>query len=143
MFRLLDSFRRRFATRLFLSAISWVLVVRIGLSFSTLEALRQRFLSDELSEFNEEIEMLSITQAVVRASRFVPQATCLTQALAAQIMLAQVGIGSNLVLGVIKKESDLLEAHSWLEANGRVLVGGPVAMIRKFNRLAEFGPYTN
>lgn len=62
--------------------------------------------------------------AVTVASRYVPKATCLTQALAAQTLLGRRGHLSRLHVGVAKGEEGRLKAHAWLESQGRVIVGG-------------------
>ena len=58
------------------------------------------------------------------ASQYVPRATCLTQALAAQILLGRDGHPTQLRVGVAKSEEGRLEAHAWLENQGKVIVGG-------------------
>jgi hypothetical protein len=55
--------------------------------------------------------------------RLFPERPCLVQALAARWLLARRGIASDLHIGVLKND-DALEAHAWLERDGRVLVGG-------------------
>jgi Transglutaminase-like superfamily len=63
-----------------------------------------------------------IAQAVRVMSRYVPRATCLTQALAVQWLLADVGHASQLRLGVHKDLADF-KAHAWLEMDGQVIIG--------------------
>ena len=66
-----------------------------------------------------------IGRAVTRASRIVPGArTCLVQAIAVQVMLAQKGYPANLCLGAKKDGKSDLKAHAWIESNGSVVVGG-------------------
>lgn len=65
-----------------------------------------------------------LTWAVTAASRYVPQATCLTQALVMQVMLARHGYSSRLRIGVVKGEEGRFEAHAWVESEGRVVIGG-------------------
>jgi hypothetical protein len=60
--------------------------------------------------------------AVAAVSRFVPTATCLTQAFAAQMMLARAGHATDLRIGVAKRDG-ALEAHAWLEYQGTVVYG--------------------
>jgi transglutaminase superfamily protein len=62
--------------------------------------------------------------AVTVASRYVPRATCLTQALAAQVLLGRHGHLSQLHVGVATGEEGRLEGHAWLESQGRIVVGG-------------------
>ena len=61
--------------------------------------------------------------AIRRASLCVPGATCLTQALAAQVLLARHGHQAQLRIGVARDPAQRLEAHAWLEQDGRVLLG--------------------
>jgi Transglutaminase-like superfamily len=65
--------------------------------------------------------------AVSAAARRIPRATCLTQALALQALLAREGHDATLRLGVARGELGALEAHAWLESGGRVVIGGPQA----------------
>jgi hypothetical protein len=66
-----------------------------------------------------------IADAVRRASRWVPRASCLVQALSAQALLALAGSPGTIVLGVARS-GDALAAHAWVEHSGRVVIGeGP------------------
>jgi hypothetical protein len=64
-----------------------------------------------------------LQRTVERAGRHVPGATCLVQAIALQILLGRRGQATDLRLGVAHGDERRLEAHAWLEADGRVLVG--------------------
>ena len=64
-----------------------------------------------------------IAWMVAIASRCVPQATCLTQALGAQLLLEREGYPARLHIGVAKGERGQLQAHAWLEHDGQVIVG--------------------
>jgi transglutaminase superfamily protein len=65
----------------------------------------------------------ALQRAVERAGRHVPGATCLSQAIALQILLGRRGRTADLRLGVAPGEGRRLEAHAWLEAEGHVLIG--------------------
>ena len=67
---------------------------------------------------------IAIALAVTTAARYVPRATCLTQALAAQWLFAWFGHPTLLRIGVAKGNDKALRAHAWLESEGRVVVGG-------------------
>lgn len=62
------------------------------------------------------------------ASRNVFRATCLTQALTAQLLLNGAGLENQLHIGVAVADGAELckafESHAWVECEGRVLVGG-------------------
>ena len=71
-----------------------------------------------------------IVWAVTVASRYVPAATCLTQALAVQVLLARRGHLARLCIGVARTETGRLRAHAWVECAGRVVIGGAEAPVR-------------
>jgi hypothetical protein len=61
----------------------------------------------------------------VRAvSSYVPRATCLTQALAGQVLLNHYGYCAHVHVGVTKAEGNGgFQAHAWLESDGTVVIG--------------------
>lgn len=56
-------------------------------------------------------------------SRYIPKATCLTQALAAQTLLLACGYDACLCLGVSLNAKNKLEAHAWVTSSDRVVIG--------------------
>lgn len=78
-----------------------------------------------------------LASAVVVASRSVPHATCLTQAVAAQLLLLYFGYGSTLEVGVARNVDGDFVAHAWIEQDGRVVIGGDNT--HSFTRLRAFG----
>jgi Transglutaminase-like superfamily len=77
----------------------------------------------------------AVTALGQRAPR---RATCLVKALAAQAMLARRGYPSRLRIGVTRGGRGELEAHAWVEHEGRILVGGAVPEIARFVPVAAF-----
>jgi Transglutaminase-like superfamily len=65
-----------------------------------------------------------IALAVTRASRAVPGATCLTQALAAKVLLERRGHPARVRVGIGRAEGARLLAHAWVECEGRIMLGG-------------------
>ena len=61
--------------------------------------------------------------AVGQVAECVPDATCLTRALAAEWILNRLGQPSSLRFGVAKGETGGIEAHAWLESGGTIVVG--------------------
>ena len=61
--------------------------------------------------------------AIQVVSRRVPRASCLTQALAAQMILARYGYNSQLRVGVTRESPDGFRAHAWVESDGKIIVG--------------------
>lgn len=70
------------------------------------------------------IAVTRIAWAVRASSRIIPQATCLTQALAAQFLLTRQGHPADLRIGVAKNSAGQLEAHAWVESDGQIVIGG-------------------
>ena len=68
--------------------------------------------------------------AVAVVSRRIPGASCLTQALALQWLLARAGKSSSIHLGVAKHVTVGFEAHAWLESGGEILIGGDESLDR-------------
>jgi hypothetical protein len=66
-----------------------------------------------------------ITWAVTAVSARVPRASCLTQALAATLLLVRHGHAATLRVGVAKNDDGSLRAHAWLESGGRAILGEP------------------
>lgn len=65
-----------------------------------------------------------VVWAVEAAAKRIPRATCLTQAVAVQLLFRRYGYGAHLILGVGPSASGV-RAHAWVERDGRVLIGGP------------------
>ena len=65
--------------------------------------------------------------AVRAVSRYVPGATCLTQALAAQVLLAESGYDSRIEIGVRKDEHRRFRAHAWVVCGEEIVIGGAEA----------------
>lgn len=70
------------------------------------------------------------------ASRYlVPKATCLKKSLALYGLLNRKGIPAKLVIGAAKADGRL-DAHAWVEHQGRVLTAGP--SVERYARLGGF-----
>jgi hypothetical protein len=120
-----------------LSAVEWplligasvlVVVVRIALwllpSRVILATTRRLVSGPERSPNGVRVSPAQIAWAVGAASRRVPRASCLTQALATQLLLRAFGFASRICLGVGRSGDGQFCAHMWVERDGRVLIGG-------------------
>lgn len=67
----------------------------------------------------------SIVRAISAVSQYVPKASCLTQALAAETLLHRHGYPAVIHIGVARSNAKTLEAHAWVESEGRIILGGP------------------
>lgn len=68
--------------------------------------------------------------AVRVVARRIPGASCLTQALALQWLLARAGRSATIYIGVAKHGARGFEAHAWLESGGETLIGGDESLER-------------
>jgi hypothetical protein len=113
--------------RLLSRAYALVVMIRLGLWF--------RHPSDVLRRVEDSVKRSSgkattggrasvseIAWAIRAASRRVPQASCLVQALAGRVLLSAHGHESTLQIGVARGEA--LEAHAWVVVDGIRIIGG-------------------
>ena len=112
--------------RMLLQALLVLWGMRLGLwliPFQTLRRLLTR-MAQEASKPQESEEVFNhVSWAVTATSRFVPRATCLTKALATQFLLSRRGQEAHLRIGVAKTDEGRLEAHAWVESQGRIVPG--------------------
>jgi Transglutaminase-like superfamily len=79
-----------------------------------------------------------IERAIRIASRVVPRATCLTQALALSHLLSSSGYRSVVQIGVTN-EHGRFTAHAWVECDGATLLSSD-ADVRRYSRLLTWPP---
>jgi|RhiMetdeSRZDD1v2_1073273.scaffolds.fasta_scaffold09135_12 hypothetical protein len=108
--------------------------VRLGLwllPFQTLRRLLARMTcaTPALHEA-EHASIERVAWAVAVARRYVPAATCLTQALTAQVLLGRQGHAAHLRIGVARSAAGQFQAHAWVEYQGRIVIGGTDAPLR-------------
>lgn len=132
--RRLQSFLRLPARERFLYLRTWLLLFRIRLMLWVLPYRRWRQIAAHMIRVENERQLErpqvnQITRAVRVMSKYVPQASCLTQALAAQTLLANEGQRSQLRVGVTQNGGKL-EAHAWVQIDGRVVIGGRESVVR-------------
>jgi len=127
MNRLNKFLRLSFNEKILLVRISLLLATtRLGLSLLPFTTLRKVLatISPLIAGGGEAWSEDRLVWAVGAASRYVPRATCLAHALAIQLVLKQSGRQASLHIGVNGVEGNHLDAHAWVESQGRVLFGG-------------------
>src|SRR5688572_11186159 len=132
--------------QLLMKALLLVSGTRLGMWLLPFHALR-RLLARLARETGSAGQVCQLTPervawAVTAVSRYVPAATCLTQALAAQMLLARRGHAVELRIGVAKDDLGQLRAHAWLEYRGAVIFGELTGLTRftALPSLPEIGP---
>ena len=104
-------------------ALTLVIAVRAALWVHPFDRVR-RYLQSMRRVSNYNPSAARIAQFVAVASRFIPNANCLTRALAAEALLQRHGHDPCLRIGVAKSAPDALRAHAWVECAGDVVIGG-------------------
>ena len=121
---------------LFLLALVTVSVVRLGLTFTSYNFLKR--LVPPVPVHRASLRSgRSIALAVTRAANCVPHASCLTQALSGQLLLALFGASSKIRLGVTRNAEGAIIAHAWLLMNDEVVLGGGPRSLSSYNVLTD------
>jgi hypothetical protein len=121
--------------RLLLRAFFLVAAVRAGLCVLPFRIVQN--LTGKISNAGKTIHPAGRCVWAVRAvSRFVPGATCLTQALSAQTLLAQSGHDSRIEIGVAKDAQRRFRAHAWVVCGEEIVIGG--AEVERYVPLAAW-----
>jgi hypothetical protein len=132
LIRLMTAFKTFFRLplsekRLFVLAAPVVVGVRLALwllpSALIVRATRRIANPQARSRPARAVSMMNIVEMVEAVSRRVPRASCLTQALSAQILLWLHGYSATLCLGVAHGADQQFQAHAWLERDGKILIG--------------------
>jgi hypothetical protein len=114
-----------------------VAMVRIGLSLFSYRTLR-RCLRQEVVHAAATSDLARrIVWAVSNSARIIPRASCLTQALAAQFLLARAGYQSQMRVGVAMDREGQFIAHAWLIGEGSILMGGSAQEVQRYATLTD------
>lgn len=134
-----SSFPARFVKRggLFVGALVVVIGVRLALTIASYPKARA-FVPHTAERYAHRAMAWRLARAVSAAARFVPGATCLTQALSLRLLLAMRGYASEMHVGVTRDDSNRFTAHAWLVSDGQIVIGGTEAELSKYSRLTEF-----
>lgn len=118
------------ALRLLADALMAVVIARLALSLRRSERLRARAARARLSAGPAPVadpplhDLREISWSVAAAARCVPGASCLTQALAGEWLLAQRGREAEIRLTLPVDVSEGFRPHAWLLSAGFIVLGG-------------------
>jgi hypothetical protein len=125
-----------------MGAVLLVFLMRCGLAslgFAKLGRLLSRFVRAHPKAAKDPADVDRIVWAVSAAGRVVPGGKpCLPLAMASQWLLTRRGFVTDLRIGVMRDDSGRLEAHAWVELNGRILIG-QTPSLERFERLPALG----
>jgi Transglutaminase-like superfamily len=108
--------------KLAFAAIVLLLAVRLGLWVLPCRRLMRWSSASGSRRPSEEYTPRRLAWAVRLATRYVPAATCLPQAMTMHYLLTRYGHPSCLHVGV--NSAPKFEAHAWVECDGKVVIGG-------------------
>jgi len=117
-----------------------VVAVRIGLSLVGLHGVRRWMLPPTAPRVADDRVARQLCRRTQVAANFIPFASCLTRALACQILLARRGLSSTLCLGVRPGRDGAMLAHAWLVSGNDAVAGAERGEARLFTLLAELAP---
>jgi hypothetical protein len=107
---------------LFARALIAVAIIRLGLSLIGYKRLIKRMPAVS-NPPKAAIQPGRLAWAVRNVAPITPKASCLTQAIAVQYLLARAGEASEIRIGVAP-DGDTFRAHAWLTWNDHVVIGG-------------------
>ncbi|WP_246709217.1 lasso peptide biosynthesis B2 protein [Mesorhizobium sp. NZP2077] len=103
-----------------------VMAVRLGLTLFSYSRIRSVVTRLDASQCASMGDLRRIAWGVAAAARFVPRASCLTQALSGQYILARQGNESKIRIGIERGTGERLKAHAWLVSDNHIVLGGSV-----------------
>jgi hypothetical protein len=114
---------------LVIQAVGWFAVVEFGLRVLKLKTLLALLQNDRQADregcARAPTNPERVGYCVELASRLHPlRPTCLKKALVLLALLARRGVKARVIIGAAKSDGKL-DAHAWIEHQGRVIMGGP------------------
>jgi Transglutaminase-like superfamily len=103
-----------------------VTAVRLGLTLFSYNRVRAVVMRLDARQSADIADLRRVAWGVAAAARFVPRASCLTQALSGQYILARQGSASNIRIGIERDTGARLKAHAWLMSGNQIVLGGTV-----------------
>ncbi|MBZ9813102.1 lasso peptide biosynthesis B2 protein [Mesorhizobium sp. CA7] len=113
-----------------------VSVVRLALTLSSYNRVRRLVTAMHARRDASVADLRRVAWGVAAAARLVPGASCLTQALAGQYLLARQGSASKISIGIERGTGSELKAHAWLMSGNHIVLGGS---IKGFAHLVDHG----
>ena len=113
--------------RLILGAALLLGTIRLGLQLLPFLTLRRQLAKIPPAHSQSQAKQVSVGKVVWTVevlSRYIPGVKCLARALATQVLLCRYGYQADLRIGVARSEKGQLQAHAWVESQGRIVSGG-------------------
>ena len=117
---------------LYLGCLAVIIYIRLGLTFRRFDRMAALSQAAGATAPFSGLSPGQVARAIRRASRIVPGASCLTQALSTKYLLGKTGRPSSVFIGVRKIE-DRMQAHAWCICENRVVSGADGYDILTYN----------
>lgn len=127
---------------LVLEAVMLIGIVQVGLRTVPLWLLRRVLEGVKTLRARTRPAGSRIAWAINAAAPVLPRRSCLSDALAADVMLCRRGYPSTLWFGVkpFKDHAAALEAHAWVESDGAI-VAGALDTLHEYRRFPQRGAF--
>lgn len=113
-----------------------VAAVRLGLTLFSYNRVRAMVTRLDARRSASIAELRRVAWGVAAAARLVPRASCLTQALSGQYILARQGSASKIRIGIERGTGAQMKAHAWLISGNHIVLGGSIG---NFAHLVDHG----
>lgn len=123
---------------LLLEALRLIARIRLALTLKRFDRVRDDIVAYGASRPPTLSNLRKTVWAVQAMARFVPKATCLTQALAGQMLLARRGESSTVRLSIAADRDSELKPHAWLVSGDTILLGGDAEIYSRHRPLADY-----
>jgi hypothetical protein len=127
----------------FVTAVFAMVAARLALVFIPM----RRILSASLQlgrrwpvRRGHQLAVASAAKRIVQATQLCPMSTCLSEAIAAQFVMARLGFECEVRIGVAKTQ-DKFEAHAWLECPEHIVIGDPAPHGKHYSELPSLRSY--
>lgn len=126
---------------LFLLCLLVVIFVRVALYLTKFARIRKWLVRPNARNGSNAARAHVVARSVARAARFVPRATCMTQAISGQAVLSWFGVPTDLVIGAASaatpEATEATDFHAWLIWQDHIILGGEELTRRNFAPLSR------
>jgi len=126
---------RRHSLLLLKTAVT-LAVVRLTLSTRGYRPVL-RHIGRVMPRAGQRIQLELLAWAIERVAPVVPHATCMTQALALRYLAAREGQPCTIRIGVKQEPGKSFEAHAWVIADDKIIIGGRDENIATFTQIVD------
>lgn len=138
MKKLIPFFKLNLSDQVFLAHCMLVIcVTRLALSLNATSLVTRKISRIYVTADADQHTLKMVAWGVSACSNFVPGATCLTQALSGQYLIARCKFRSVVRIGIERDNHEKMKAHAWLLSGGFVVLGGKASDMSLYADLVD------